>query len=428
MRMMHVSDTHIGRSIPHVSRDRDFDAVLAEMVDIAETTRPDVIVHSGDLFDTMRPMHLELLRAIRWLQALAGVAPVVVLGGNHDSPILLQLLDLAANGLNTDDSPAANGRIRFVDQHNERGLVLDYPAIGRDERIRLAALPFVHINRTPRTGEITYAGHLRGLQAELAVTLGRGYRRHHDVLVFTAHLYLEGALLAQTERRTETTAEYASEIESSAPLAYAALGHIHQPQNIERASFPARFAGSPLQLDFGEQGEEKSVTIVEATPGGATTVHVIPLRTARPLITVEGSLDELAGTANSVGNSILRIFADIPAPDPHLSDRLAGLFPKAAIAQIHPRCEGTAVTVLSRDTAFSEARSLPEIFLGYLTTINTKGALADHALATFTRMHDDVTTLNEGPMPEEELLNDALRHCHAGDHESSHIIEDRRPA
>ncbi len=428
MRLMHISDSHIGRAVPHVSRDRDFDVVLAEIVGIAEAGQPDLVVHSGDLFDSMRPMHLDLLRGVRWLQSLARVAPVVVLGGNHDSAILLQLLDLAANGLHTDDSPAANGRIRFVDQRRERGIVLDYPIVGCDERVRVASLPFVHINRTPRTGDMSYAAHLRDLQAELAVTLARGYRHDQDVLVFAAHLYLESALLSRTERPTEITPAYAVGLESSAPLAYAALGHIHQPQDIDRASFPARFAGSPLQLDFGEAGQEKSVTIVEATPQGRTNIHVIPLQTGRRLMSIEGSLAELATRADIVGNAILRVFVDIPVPDPHLSDRVSDLFPQAAIAQIYPRCEGTAVTVLSRDNTTHEDRSLPEIFLSYLATINTKGALADHALATFTRIHDDVTTFNEGPLPEEDLLIEALRHCQADGPLPSRASEDGRRA
>ena len=56
MRLLHTSDWHLGRNVGHARpRDGDFDAVLAEITGIARAARPDLIVHSGDLFDSYRP-------------------------------------------------------------------------------------------------------------------------------------------------------------------------------------------------------------------------------------------------------------------------------------------------------------------------------------------------------------------------------------
>jgi exonuclease SbcD len=44
-----------------------------------------------------------------------------------------------------------------------------------------------------------------------------------------------------------------------------------------------RYAGSPIQLDFGEEHEEKEVVFVEAKPGMPARVEPIPLAVGRRL-------------------------------------------------------------------------------------------------------------------------------------------------
>jgi DNA repair protein SbcD/Mre11 len=89
MQLLHTSDWHLGRTVKQRwSRDADFDAVLAEITGIARDASPDLIIHSGDLFDSIRPVASDLARCLHALSDLSEVAPVVVVAGNHDSPVL----------------------------------------------------------------------------------------------------------------------------------------------------------------------------------------------------------------------------------------------------------------------------------------------------------------------------------------------------
>ncbi|MDT5032590.1 MAG: repair protein SbcD/Mre11 [Actinoplanes sp.] len=418
MRLLHTSDWHLGKTaVGRHRRDRDFDAVLAEIIAIAHDAQPDLIVHSGDLFDGVRPTVPDMVRGMRALQGLAKVAPVAVLAGNHDSPMLLQLFNLVANGLDTDTTAAATHRITFVDEAGPagRGHILDYPARGGTERIRLAALPFVHANRViahASTAAVTtghYAAHLRKIQADLGQSLRHGYRHDADVLIFTAHLYLDGALLASTERPSETNDSYAVDALTMPPVAYAALGHIHRPQQVTRAGFAARYAGSPLQLDFGEAGEDKSVVVVDASPSGTARVEVVPLRAGRRLVELDGTLDQIVQQAAVVGDAIVKVIVDIPVPDPRLAETVAAALPDVTIAAVEPRCAGTAITILSRDNAVREERDLPDLFRDYLEAVGTRNAVADHVLFTFAAILADAHAGNS-VLPEEKLLGDVLRH------------------
>lgn len=83
-----------------------------------------------------------------------------------------------------------------------------------------------------------YAEHLRDIQAELHRGLLDGYDATRDVLVFAAHLYVEGALPSRRERPLEITVTYATAAATLLQVSYAALGHIHRPQAITRTGVP----------------------------------------------------------------------------------------------------------------------------------------------------------------------------------------------
>src|SRR3954447_15436189 len=127
MRLLHVSDWHLGRNHGSTSRREDLADVLAQTVDVARSFQPDLILHTGDLFDGPRPSVEDLQLGCDTLRVLAEVAPTAVLAGNHDSPQLLRFLD----GL------VAPGRLRFFDVVR-RGII-DYE-IARGQRVRLGGL------------------------------------------------------------------------------------------------------------------------------------------------------------------------------------------------------------------------------------------------------------------------------------------------
>jgi len=74
--LLHISDTHFGTELPTVVQ-----ALLA----LTRERQPDVLVFSGDI--TQRARASEFATARRFCDAL-GIAPMLVLPGNHDIPLL----------------------------------------------------------------------------------------------------------------------------------------------------------------------------------------------------------------------------------------------------------------------------------------------------------------------------------------------------
>ena len=68
MRLLHISDWHVGRSTYRCSRAPDHEAVLEETIGHARALRPHLIIHTGDIFDSVRPGYVEMASGIDALQ------------------------------------------------------------------------------------------------------------------------------------------------------------------------------------------------------------------------------------------------------------------------------------------------------------------------------------------------------------------------
>jgi len=71
---------------------------------------------------------------------------------------------------------------------------------------------------------------------------------------------------------------------------YVALGHLHRPQEV--GSPTVAYSGTPLAYSFSED-HAKSMRLVTMSPDGQVEVEKLPIQTGRPVVTLEGSLDEI---------------------------------------------------------------------------------------------------------------------------------------
>lgn len=411
-RVFHTSDWHLGRQIGRHRRDSEVDAVLDEIIAIAEDYAPDLIVHSGDLFDSSRPGLDDMRRAAQALRRLGAIAPVVVVAGNHDTPYVLAFLEFVLNGMGTREGDRA--RVRFATDARPDGLlVAEYPTQEGELTLRIGALPYLHPNRftydfaDPGMTTATYAERMRIVRADVyrRLAAGRGAR---DVLVFAAHLFVEGATPSYSERKISLAAEYAAAAVDLPDVAYGALGHIHKPQPVGRAGFPAYYAGSPLQMDFGETGDIKSVVLAEIGPGINPRIELVPLTAGRRLIRLEGTLEEITQRAGRVGDAWVKAVVNVEVPDPLLPDILAKMLPQATVVTIDERRTGAADRVLDRETSTRELPDVEDLLRDYLPGRGVTGLALDRAMAAFAHLQADPDSDDPASCCEENLLTAAV--------------------
>lgn len=277
MKILHLSDLHLGKRVNEFSLIEDQAYILDEIVDIATRECPDAVIVAGDVYDKAVPPAEAVQLMDDFLCRLAELKlPTFVISGNHDSAERLsfasRLIDLSGIHL----SPTYSGTVAPVVLEDEYGEVAFY------------LLPFVkpvHVRQCFPDEEVaTYTDAVRTAVEQMGMEAGR-----RNVLV--AHQFVTGATAAGSE---ELSVGGLDNVDLSVfdAFDYVALGHIHGAQQVGRAT--VRYSGSPLKYTFAEARQHKSVTLVELREKGTVEVRMVELHPLRDMRELRGTFDEIA--------------------------------------------------------------------------------------------------------------------------------------
>jgi exonuclease SbcD len=388
MRVLHTSDWHLGRRLERYDRFEEHRAVVDSVVAIAASEGADLVLHSGDLFDRAVPPVEALRLGLEGLVRLTdgGARPVIAVAGNHDSPELFETLApfLAPFGVHL------VGRIKSP---GEGGVLSVDTKAGR---AHVACLPFLRAAQTvdfmARADEWygLYADRIRKITERYAAALGE-LAGPNDATFVVAHFMVGGVKVntgaPRGERDLHMGEAYAA-AESAVPTTadYVALGHIHAPQPVPGARVPAQYAGSLLQLDFGEAGEVKRVVVVDTSPEAPASIRSVPVTGGRPLIRVEGTWEEIA-QRDDLDDAFLDLVVRTEGPDPGLMDAARERFPN--VVKVKAEYER------SRDTRPSTAgRPLDDLYADYHREVHGEAA-ADDLMALFREISIEVADASD---------------------------------
>ena len=379
MRILHTSDWHVGKRLGRFDRADEYAAVIDEVVAIAEAEGADLVVHSGDLFDRASPPVEAIRLALTGLVRLAagGSRPVVVVAGNHDSGDLFEVLApyLAGFGVHL------VGRIKPPDAGGV--LALDTPG----GAARIGCFPFLKAAQAVDFMERAegwyrkYADRVRRISETYAAAVTSV---DDAVGLLVGHFMVGGVTVRRGvprgERELHIGEAYAATAEAvPTTLDYVALGHIHAPQPVPGSGVPAQYAGSLLQLDFGESGEEKRVVLVEADPGAPATVRSIPMTAGRRLERVRGRWGAIE-SREDLDDAYLDLVIETDGPDPELVDRARDRFPWVVKVQAaYDRPESDEVPAADRP--------LDELYADFHLAEHGE-PLADATRAVFTELEE----------------------------------------
>lgn len=273
MRLLHTSDWHLGKTLYGQKRYEEFNAFLRWLHDTLSEHQVEVLVVAGDIFDTTTPSHKAQELYFQFLarcQQLPNLRHVIIVGGNHDSPTLL----------NAPKSVLKYQNIHIVGdmeaQIENEVLVLD-DATGQAAMI-LCAVPYLRDRdlRQAEAGEDSsdkerklvegIAKHYRaiGEQARQQREQLEASSEHKKLpIVLTGHLFVSGSKSGEGER--ELYVGHLGQISIDhfpKDMDYLAMGHLHVPQKIAGQEH-LRYSGSPLAMGFGEARQQKSLCLVD---------------------------------------------------------------------------------------------------------------------------------------------------------------------
>lgn len=329
MKIVHTSDWHVGRRWKGIQRLDELEAVLDHLAAFIERESIDLVLHTGDIFESRNPPAEAEQLVNRFLVRVGrSGAHMLAIAGNHDDPLRLDARSLLTEFVNVQilgrPRPASRGGTRTIETRS-------------GEKTIVAALPFASpgawVSALDIAGEEASARYKYARMFDRAVQDLCGAFQPDAVNLLMAHTHIEGALFGESERRVHISEDWAASPEALPSTAsYIALGHIHRPQKID-APVPAYYAGSLLQMDFGEAGEEKTFVVVTASPGEPATVEHISYEGGLPLFDIRATLDELEESADQHRKGWLRVTVPLTEKDPDLNRKVRELLPNALVVR-----------------------------------------------------------------------------------------------
>ena len=314
MKLIHLSDLHLGKRVNEFSMLEDQQYILEEILRIIDSEKPDGVLIAGDVYDKTVPSAEAVTLLDEFLVQLSKRdTQTFLISGNHDSAERLAFGGRLMEQSGIHIARVYNGVLAPLTLRDEYGPV------------DLYLLPFlrpVQVRRFFPESEIaTYT-------EAMAAVLGAADidKTHRNVLV--THQFVTGAQTCDSE---ELSVGGTDNVDVSVfdDFDYVALGHIHGPQKIGRET--VRYCGTPLKYSFSEVGHKKSVTVVELAEKGSVAIRTVPLVPKRDMSELRGAYNELMLRENYEGkpfrNDYLRITLTDEEDIPNAVNNLRTVYP-----------------------------------------------------------------------------------------------------
>lgn len=276
MRLMHLSDLHIGKRLNEFPLLDDQSYILDEILRIAEEQKPDAVAIAGDIYDKSTPSAEAVALFDSFISRLAKlVTPVFVISGNHDSAERIAFGSSLMQTAGVYLSPVYNGESSPVKVNDEFGSVNVY------------MLPFIRPSDVRR---LFPDDDTESFDSAFMTAVSHLDVNENERNIILAHQFITGAAAGGSESVSVGGLDNIS-AEVFEPFDYAALGHIHHRQNI--TSEKVRYCGTPLKYSFSEVSDKKTVTIANIGKKGELSIEEIPLCPIRDLKEIKGTYLEI---------------------------------------------------------------------------------------------------------------------------------------
>lgn len=283
MKLLHISDLHIGKRVNAFSMIEDQKYILRQILAIADSQQADGVMIAGDIYDKPVPS-AEAVQLFDWfLTELADRGKqVYAVSGNHDSAERIAFGAQLMSGRGVYVSPVYQGETAMLTVHDAYGELCIYllpfikPAVVRHA---MEDAPGMEGKALPGSYQDAVA---------LAVERMEVDRSRRNILI--AHQFVTGAGRCDSE---DVSVGGVDNVDADLfdAFDYVALGHIHSPQHMKRET--VRYCGTPLKYSFSEAEQEKSVTVVELGEKGRIEITAVPLVPLHDLRRIRGTYLEV---------------------------------------------------------------------------------------------------------------------------------------
>jgi exonuclease SbcD len=371
MMILHTSDWHLGRTLCGRRRHDEFASFLDWLAETLALRRVEVLLISGDIFDTGSPgsraqeLYYNFLRRASEIPACAHV---VIIAGNHDSPSFLSAPGALLKTMNIHvvGSLEDPHEVMLLKRGDGRpGLIVCAVPFPREREVREAREGESAEDKEKKMAEgirrhyEQAAGLARRMRAEAPARPGGGETPPHLPIVAMGHLFAAGGRTVEGDGVRDLSVGSLAHVPAdifSPVFDYVALGHLHLPQTVG-SDRRIRYSGAPLAMGFGEAGGGKSVCLLELTPSGLET-ELVDVPVFQRLESVKGDWEAIGARLQRLKDEGAKAWLEIEYTGPQIIGDLRGRLDEAVA--------GAGLEILRvrnktmADRALSSAEGAPE--------------------------------------------------------------------
>ncbi|SHI57690.1 Exodeoxyribonuclease I subunit D [Arenibacter nanhaiticus] len=302
MKILHTADWHLGHRLHEQSQVEEQTLFLSWIRDYIINQKIDVLLISGDIFDTAVPSNQSLEMYYTFLVKLKSTTckSIIITGGNHDSPGTLNAPKHILNALSIKVVGKATENIEDevfeIDINGEKVIIAAVPYL-RDGDIRraVAGESFEELTDKYKTALINHyeatARQCASINTSKAPVIAMG------------HLFATGGSVSDSEQNIYVgTLGHIGASDFPTYFDYIALGHLHRPQIIG-GNEKVRYSGSPNVLSFSEIYYDKKVIVLTIEDNNISDIKEDIIPRFREFYKLEGTIaDCIAQFQNIISN------------------------------------------------------------------------------------------------------------------------------
>ncbi len=274
MKIMHISDLHLGITVNGINMIEDQKYSLNKVLYEIDNHKVDVLVIAGDIYDKTNPS-LEAINLFNDFINKISLKNIytLIISGNHDSSIRLEYLSSFLKKAKIFISKPFDGTVEKVEIQDEYGYVNFY------------LLPYFKLSMLKALTQTDFKNYDDAIKYLFKDKLDVKQRN-----ILVAHQYVNGASISDSEEVIIGGLDGIS-YESLMSFDYVALGHLHKPQFVN--SKKIRYCGTLIKYSFSETGVEKSIPVIDLKKKDEISIQLIPLDYLHDLKEIKGNYNDL---------------------------------------------------------------------------------------------------------------------------------------
>ncbi len=289
MKLMHLGDLHLGKTLGEYSLIDDQKFVLDQILDIISEKDVNAVMIAGDVYDRSMPSEAAVNLLDDFISKLADRnVKAFIISGNHDSEDRLEYGSRLFSSRGINIVSVFNGELVKKTAADDYG------------EVNIYMLPFVKASQVrhyyPDSRIDTYEDAVRTVIEHAGIDWSA-----RNILI--AHQFVAGDTapkLAGSEGASVQNVGLVEQISSEIfkDFDYAALGHLHSPQSAGYDHI--RYSGSILKYSLNEAGSDKSIPLINIGDKGTVELEFVPIKPMKDLRHITGRLDQLLRAENIV--------------------------------------------------------------------------------------------------------------------------------